>query len=630
MAEADLDLVGKRILVRISWSPSVVDLCKSVPGYNWSPTKGAWTYPASLGIYGRLEEAFSGEFEPTPALREWVGAERARGAILATLARRSDAILRRVPESHPEIAAAMDSRTYQRVGGRFGARALSYCLADDPGLGKTVQYLAGLIEADLWRGDHLVIAPKTSLESTWGDQIIKWAPDAEVMAMPEGAAARQDAWEKFLELDQPRFLAINPAMIRRIYGKWCPKCKQWATKSESDWPTEHLLQAHKTRRKIQTEDWPEILNHEWETVALDESHELLAAYKPSNVTQQVAGLLDIQAGKRVALTGTPIRGSEERLWGMLDWLGVQTGGYWAWIDTYFDVSSNGFGKDINGLRPERLAEFHKSLDSVILRRSRAEARPDLPMGRREDVLVRMIPKQRKQYEEFQAMGEAVLESGILTAMGALAEITRLKQLAFGVWDRMGTTRPLPTGASPKVDWLMQFLKSRGVTGKKVSDFYPESDGYKYVIVSQFTAVLVAISGVLDKAGIEHLQISGMVTGKKRTAAQRTFQSDDRRYRVMLLNTKAGGVSLDLDAWCDEMVILDETYIADDQVQVEGRNNNRSGRVAPRTWWYVRTADTVEQTIAESNFDQHKLEHALLDARRGVTRALHLIRGEEIS
>jgi hypothetical protein len=76
-----------------------------------------------------------------------------------------------------------------------------------------------------------------------------------------------------------------------------------------------------------------------------------------------------------------------------------------------------------------------------------------------------------------------------------------------------------------------------------------------------------------------------------------------------------------------MVILDETFVADDQVQGEGRINNRSGRVSPRTWWYLRTANTIEQSIAEGNWMQHDLQHKLLDGRRGVQTALHLIRGE---
>jgi len=49
-------------------------------------------------------------------------------------------------------------------------------------------------------------------------------------------------------------------------------------------------------------------------------------------------------------------------------------------------------------------------------------------------------------------------------------------------------------------------------------------------------------------------------------------------------------------------------------------------VSPRMWHYVRTAGTIAQKIAERNYEQHNMQHELLDKRRGVKAALHLLRG----
>jgi SNF2 family DNA or RNA helicase len=200
-------------------------------------------------------------------------------------------------------------------------------------------------------------------------------------------------------------------------------------------------------------------------------------------------------------------------------------------------------------------------------------------------------------------------------------------MAYGSWRDTGGGKLQPTGDSPKMDWIFQFLEERGVTGKDKDDWMPEKgSAYKYVIMSHLTEVVDDIEGQLNKRGIETLKITGAVTGRRREDAVVRFQSDDKRMRVILINTMTGGESIELDAWCDEMVIVDETFVADDQVQGEGRINNRSGRVSPRTWWYLRTADTIEESIAESNWMQHDLQHKLLDGRRGVKAALHLIRG----
>jgi SNF2 family DNA or RNA helicase len=622
-----LDIRGERVTLRSAWDPSLAARCRGLPGWSWAATRKEWSWPLSMASLRALRREFGDELQPTEALMAWATTERDTERHLKRLAARDDTDLIRVPETAPVLAEAMGARTYQRVGAAFGARAGSYLLADEPGLGKTATAIATLIEMDSWKGDHLVSAPKASLDSVWRRQINKWTPDAEVVVMPEGKAKREAAWERFVLLDQPRFLVLNLAMLRRRYGRHCKKCDVW--EGDRRIPKKHYMESHTWVRAIRDEDWPDILNNQWESVILDESHRALAAYVPSNVTQQTAGLLDLQAEHKIALTGTPLRGHERRIWGTLDWLGVRTGGFWAWIDNYFEVTSNGFGKEIGDLAPGMANEFYKQIDRVVLRRTRSEVRKDLPLGQRMDVLVDMSPKQAKQYTEFEEDGETKLLSGMLSGQGMLSELTRLRQLAFGTWDNPGGKGVLvPTQDSPKLEWLVEFLTTRGVAGPPKERWFPESGAaYKYVVASQFTQIVDSLEILLNGMGINTLKITGDVTGARRNSAVDKFQSDDRSVRVMLLNTMTGGESIELDAWCDEMVILDETYVADDQVQLEGRINNRSGRVAPRTWWYVRTADTIEQTIAEQNYMQHDLQHKLLDGRRGVELALHLIRKE---
>lgn len=622
-----LEIRGERVTLRAPWDPSLSARCRSVPGWSWADTRKEWSWPLSMASLRALRREFGPELVPSENLLAWATAERATERHLKRLAGRDDTQLTRVPEVAPALAEAMGSRTYQRVGAAFGARAGSYLLADEPGLGKTATAIATLIEMDSWKGDHLISAPKASLDSVWRRQLQMWTPDAEVVVMPEGKVKRQQAWEDFLERDEPRFLVLNLAMLRRRYGRHCKKCDVW--EGDKRIPRKHYMESHTWKRAIRDEDWPDILNNRWESVILDESHRALAAYTPSNVTQQTAGLLDLQAEHRIALTGTPLRGHERRVWGTLDWLGVRTGGFWAWVDSYFETTNNGFGKEIGGLAPGMATEFYKTIDRVVLRRTRSEVRSDLPLGARMDVLVEMNPKHRKQYTEFEADGETKLVSGMLSGQGMLSELTRLRQLAFGMWDKpAGNSVLVPTQESPKLEWLIEFLTARGVAGPSKERWFPESGAaYKYVVASQFSQVVDGLEALLNKQGIDTLKITGAVTGARRNSAVQTFQSTDTKHRVMLLNTMTGGESIELDAWCDEMVILDETYVADDQVQLEGRINNRSGRVAPRTWWYVRTAETIEQTIAEKNYMQHDLQHKLLDGRRGVELALHLIRKE---
>lgn len=638
MPHIDISLSSdnKRIELRSPWSPSLVDSCKSIPGANWSKNRVAWTYPLSMATLRSLREVFRYDLRVDDDLMAWAKSERKREKMLKAYASHHDAELLVVPAIAPRLAEAMSNRTYQRSAARFAAVAeTGYLLADEPGLGKTATALAGIMEANLWRGDHLIVAPKTSLSATWLRQIKHWTDLDSVYVVPEGAAARRNTIDLFMEdRSETKILLVNPAMLRRLYGSFCRKCEIWeedVKNTPHKIPKEHYIErGHSWHRTIKRQDWPEILDHEWSSVIVDESHELFTAYSPSNVTQSVQGLLDIKAKARFALTGTPLRGREKHIWGTLNWLGVNTGGYWNFITSYMETTKGFFGTEVYGLDPSRSVEFHRLVDRYVLRRTRAEVRPDLPIGQRVDVQVEMSPRHKKQYEEFRVMGESELEGGMLFGKGLLSELTRMKQLAYGVWKWDGEKQKLyPTDDSPKFEWLMQFLADRGVTGNSKTEWRPDGESaYKYVIVSQFTELLSKIKETLDDKGIRSLLIAGDVSGKRRTDAQEIFQSEDDKFRVMLIQTSTGGVSIDLDAWCDEMVILDETFVADDQVQVEGRINNRSGRISPRMWWYVRTADTVEQRIAESNYSQHVTEHNLLDKRRGVEIALHLMKGSK--
>jgi SNF2 family DNA or RNA helicase len=614
-----------RIWLVASFEDAGPKLAKEIPGASWRKSNRVWTYPLNLHTCRDLRRVFGDKLVIGPELTAWARAAVAHEKEMTELGRKMDADLQVVPEISPRLAKAMSSRTYQRSGSRFVARGMRVLIADEPGLGKTATALGGLMEAGFWEGSHLVIAPKTSLVSTWARQIRLWT-DAEAWPMPEGRAAREQTWREFKASTAPsKFLIVNPAMIRVLAGVWCAECDKWIVVNKQKNKPEHYYFRHKEKTIIKKADWLEIIQHEWDSAILDECHEELANWKPSNVNQEREGLSRIQPQVRIALTGTPLRGHEIKLWGTLKWLDRVRGGYWAWIETWFNLVKKPY-YEILGPRTEKMDEFHKQIDTVTRRITKKEARPDLPDKEWIPVWLTLEGKHRRQYGEFLEEGEISLAGGkIIAATGPLAELTRLKQLSFGVWENVnGDFRP--TTDSPKIEWLLQALAERGVTGDPKTEFLPEEGlGYKYVIASQWEMILEAVNQALGLAGIKTLKVSGSVTGKKRDATVARFQSDDKEYRVLLINTKAGGVSIDLDAWCDEMFVLDETWISDDQVQLEGRIDNRTGRVSPRTFYYLRTEGTVEEEIAEGNLSQDEMQKALLDSRRGVEVASRIIR-----
>ena len=221
---------------------------------------------------------------------------------------------------------------------------------------------------------------------------------------------------------------------------------------------------------------------------------------------------------------------------------------------------------------------------------------------------------------------------MLAAVGYLAELTRLKQFAtcYGDIEQRATFDQqsgetylkdffAPSLPSAKFDWLVEFLDELGIN--KHSSMEPDGETRKVVVTSQFTSILDMFDRELQAKGIKTLKITGKVNAAGRVKAAHTWQAEGGP-RVFLLNTMAGGVSLTLDN-ADDLVLLDETWIPDDQEQVEDRIH-RMSRLHQVTIHYLRSLGTVEETIALTTGSRERMTKRLLDGERGASYAKALL------
>ena len=92
--------------------------------------------------------------------------------------------------------------------------------------------------------------------------------------------------------------------------------------------------------------------------------------------------------------------------------------------------------------------------------------------------------------------------------------------------------------------------------------------------------------------------------------------------VILLNTKSGGVSLTLDA-ADDVIVCDQTWIPDDQEQVEDRAH-RISRHHNVTVWNLATLGTIDEDIAVLNQRRGEAISSILDQQRGISYVKTLV------
>lgn len=637
----ELPAGGDRIEARAKWYPGAPQEAKSIPGARWNKDLKVWHYPLTIDICKKLRDVYGDRLVVGSNLASWYRNASKLQKEMRELGTAIDAELSKVPQMMPFMAGAMEARTYQKSGAKFVAKGRSVGMFDEVGLGKTITTIAGIVEGGNWEGNHLVVSNKTSLESVWLDQLLKWTEGRAEVFVPNQTTTpqRKKVIQAFMDSTaESKWLVINPKMLEIKKAEYCKKCKKF----ESDISTtiqegpdmDHWTMAHKTVKETLVHKFPELQTIEFNAIVVDEAHKVLSTGIKSTQkrTQTAEGLLALKQTRdcmRIALTGTPSRGNEMKLFGIMHWLWPsQYSSKWTWVDLYFNKTETFFGTEIGGLREDAQERFWALLDQHVLRRTRREVRGDLPEGVSAIEWVTMNPAHRKQYKDFEDMAEVALDNGDdLIADGILAEMTRLKQMAFGVWSTNSKGKLVPTEKSSKLDRLTDMLEERGLAGTK-DDFKSSEDHYKYIVASQFTEIVDFIQEHFESRGIATLKITGAVTGAKRAEAVRSFHEDPDGPRLLVMNTYAGGESITLDKYCDTMFILDETFIADDNLQLYGRIDNRSvtaEEAVPRYFIHLCTKDTIDEQIAEGNLDQLAMEHNLLDSRRGVEFAKTLIR-----
>ena len=640
--------------------------------------KGVWSFPLTYRVCLDLRKEFSARGEKIvihPDLWEWARAEKRKREALRRLLRTERVPTPVLARMYPDLADAVQERAFQSVGIEFARIARRSINGDHPGLGKTLQSAATAVELDL-RGPILVAAPSVATAVTWPDEFDDWLPNEPYMVIDgskEQRAKLLDEFDKMAKKYPRAWCFVNFEMFQRdrFQISWCPLERdpdeeddypRWDDDLEQYAPIPDRDGNPDVIRVFETADeyrFPYLLNTVWAGAIVDEAHRVLPtksseAHKQSMVRAGIGKLPVRPDGLKLALSGTPMKGNPLNLWGILNWLHPeQYHGYWAFVERWFDVFDeeiNGAGdtvKDIAGIRSESAKDFGAELDVVMIRRTKAEVAPWLPSkvyaGTRLDpadrkspvgVWLDMVPRQAKAYQQMMENAVAHLESGQLMAAGVLAEMTRCKQMssAFGdvesyetrirgtsVWEWIDKWSPrLP---SNKWDWIEEFLEERGVWKPKLA--WGEQ---KIIIASWQTNLLKLFRAQTEKYKIPSLIITGETPNADRSRAKAVFQKPAGP-RLMFLNTLAGGVSLTLDA-ADDMVILDETWIPDDQEQLEDRIHRISRKEdrPPATYWYLRSRGTIEEHIAEMNLAKDDLQKKLMDGRRGVSFAKRLLLG----
>lgn len=705
MGYADATIYEGRIMVRTTKTPGVDDFdfmlaaSKKINGgkFRERPVKH-WHYPLSIETCVALRAAFGDALRVGNDLAQWYQHEQAQATDHVALSAAEDATLS--PWVPKRFANWL--RGYQRAGAAWLATGYrgAGLLADMPGLGKTPETLAALLEAGV-SGPVLVVCPKASVRSVWGYEARRHLRGVPVYLCSGKRAKRERVLALFAnhvvrEPNKLRIVVVVAEMLRvklgnpcytyrlregvdawsEVPGEWSEDggsfipdgsvvkignkiagmCKQRLksvdgnchlhindaaviAKAQTEGDDEELI----AYRKAELEkdkvpigfEYPILFDRlafgGWRWVILDESHKLLGSLtvKKANLMGRALKLLPYhhEDPRRYALSGTPFGkgGKLQGMFGTLHWLWPdEYTSYWKWVKEVFDTEEkviNRYGKTVieiigpKGLHanatPDEEAQawerFLRSLGPRVLRRTKAEMLKDLPPKTYVEVVCELDPLQAKQLKEMADYAEVSTSQGPVIVNGLLALRTRSQQLANGALSMNGDGKVTFTQDSGKLDALWERLDARGIL-----DGAP---GGKLVIASRYNEFLDAIAEMLRKEKTHFLRLDGSVSENTRQSRMRMWQENLSAERVMLVNVKAGGVSINLDA-ADEMHIMDEDPDPGVNEQMEDRIH-RASRNHKVVIYYYRTEGTIDYLAAHSTEYRRRLQQAVLDGRRGV-------------
>jgi SWI/SNF-related matrix-associated actin-dependent regulator 1 of chromatin subfamily A len=275
----------------------------------WRPNKMHWR---KLG------------FSVSKPVEHWIVSFRCTDlAYCAKAIERSRAV---VPEGDVPVPCGLSYFEYQKAGIEFLARAPAALLADEPGVGKTVE-VCGLLNLRPEIKSILVICP-ASVKFVWARELEKW-----LLIQREISIAGTRSFDISSEI-----VIVNYDLLRRYLSA--------------------------------------LKGVVFDLVVLDEAHYVKTS---SAQRTKAAKAIAMPAKRKVLLTGTPIMSRPAELWSLLQLIDAKAWGlFFPFARRYCDAQKTSFGWDFSGA--SNLEELSTRLrgSGTFLRRMKADVLPQLP------------------------------------------------------------------------------------------------------------------------------------------------------------------------------------------------------------------------------------------------------------
>ena len=452
-----------------------------------------------------------------------------------------------IPDSLEKILREYQKRGYLWIK---TLKQNGFCgiLADDMGLGKTLQVICYLLsenlETNLQDNRRTLIVCPASLVFNWKNEIDKFAPQLSVKMVVGTSLERQEIVKD----------AGNKDVLVTSYD---------------------LL-----KRDIECY---ETMNFHCEII--DE-----AQFIKNHNTQAAQSVKMVNAGFKLALTGTPIENKLSELWSIFDYLMP------GFLYSYQKFRDELELPIVQNQDDKAVRRLQKMITPFVLRRLKKDVLTDLPDKLEENIYATLEGEQQKLYDAHVKklqilLGKQSEEEFKNSKIQILSELTKLRQICCDPTLLYEDYR----AGSAKNDICIELIQN-AISG-----------GHKILLFSQFTSMLDHLQEQLKEKNISYYSLTGATSKEKRIEMVEQFNKDD--IPVFCISLKAGGTGLNLTA-ADIVIHYDPWW----NIAVQNQATDRAHRIGQKnvvTVYKLIVKGTIEENIIKIQDKKRELADAVL-------------------
>lgn len=451
-----------------------------------------------------------------------------------------------------ELPLGLDAelRPYQSEGYGWLARLfdgrLGGVLADDMGLGKTLQMLAlfARVREQTPEGVPFLVVAPTSVVGNWVAEAARFVPGLVFASIDQTSLRRGETLASIAE--RADVVVTSYALFRIEYA-----------------------------------DYDALA---WSALVLDEAQ---FVKNHQSKGYQCAKLLDTPV--KFAITGTPMENNLLELWALL---GLVAPGLFPSPTRFTDYYRTPIEREGNS---ERLAQLHRRIRPLMLRRTKEQVATDLPAKQEQVIEVELAPKHRVVYDRY-------LQRERRKVLGLMGDFERNR---FEIFRSLTLLRRLSLDPSlvdekhakipaTKLDVLFELL----------DDVIAE--GHRVLVFSQFTGFLGRVRDRLDARGVDFCYLDGST--RRRAEVIQRFRGGDAP--VFLISLKAGGFGLNLTE-ADYCILLDPWWNPATEAQAVDRVH-RIGQTKAVMVYRMVAKNTIEEKVMALKAGKAKLFDSVID------------------